>query len=138
VDGCLFCRIVGGSIPATVIAEEERAIAFMDIAPAVPGHALVVPRRHADSALEADERDLGAVMALAGRVGRAAESALGATGVTLLSSVRPDGWQTVFHLHVHVLPRRRGDGLVIPWPGDEAATAAIADAAERLRGALGD
>ena len=136
MDECIFCRIAAGAIPAQVIAEDERAIAFMDIAPAVPGHALVIPRDHAEDALAAADGDLAACLALAARVGRAAVAELGADGVNILSSARPAAGQTVFHLHLHVLPRSAGDGFSFPWHEAGGDAAAIAAAGERLRAAL--
>ena len=133
---CLFCGIAAGAVPATLVAEDEHALAFMDIFPAREGHVLVIPRAHHDDALGADDGALAACMALARRVGRAQEAALGATGVTFLSCARPDGWQTVFHLHVHVLPRHPDDGLVIPWPTAPGEPDALAATAARLRAAL--
>ncbi len=136
MPACLFCEILTGTIPALRIAEDAEAMAFMDINPAVPGHALVIPRDHSVDALAAPPAALAACMVLAGRVGRAAELVLGATGVTFLSCARPDGGQTVFHLHVHVLPRQPADGLSFPWlhkPGDPAVIETIAGS---LRSAL--
>ena len=133
---CLFCSIADGQIPATRVAETVDAIAFMDINPAVPGHMLVIPRLHSDDAFDASSASLGACMDLAARVGRAAVAALDATGITLLSCSRPDGWQTVFHLHVHVLPRHQADGLTIPWPCIPGDSAEIAENARRLRRTL--
>lgn len=135
MDDCLFCRIAEGAIPAQVIAESERALAFMDIAPAQPGHALVIPRRHVADALEATPADLADVWELAGAVGRAAEQAVGATGVSFLSLARPDGGQTVFHLHVHVVPRTAGDGFAL-WPHVPGDPDAIAMRADAYRAAL--
>lgn len=136
MEDCLFCRIASGAIPAQVIAESDRALAFMDIAPALPGHALVIPRHHVADALEASPSDLADVWALAGEVGRAAEGAVGATGVSFFSFARPDGGQTVFHLHVHVVPRTADDGFAL-WPHAPGDTDAIAAAAEAYRVALG-
>lgn len=133
---CLFCRIVTGDVPAIRIAETERAIAFMDIFPAAPGHALVIPRAHSDDALGADDQDLAACMQLAARVGQAAVAELGATGVTFQSLARPDAGQTVFHLHIHVIPRVAGDGFAFPWPQADGDLAQIEGHAARLRGAL--
>jgi len=133
---CLFCGIAAGAIPATIVAEDERALAFMDIFPAAEGHVLVIPRAHHDDALAADDDALAACTALAARIGRAQEAALGATGVTLLSCARPDGWQTVFHLHLHVLPRFPDDGLTIPWPTAPGDAEGLARTAARLRAAL--
>lgn len=135
MDACLFCRIVEGAIPAQVIASSERALAFLDIAPATPGHALVIPRTHVDDALVASADVLADVWALAGEVGRAAETAVGATGVSFFSFAKPDGGQTVFHLHVHVVPRTAGDGVSL-WPHVPGDADEIAAIAERYRGVL--
>ena len=131
---CLFCKIVAGEIPATVVAEDERTVAFMDINPATRGHALVVPRRHTADLGEVPDEDLAAVALAAGRLARRAREALDADGVNFLNSWGRDAWQTIFHFHVHVIPRYQGDPLQLPWrpsPGDEAE---IAGAAEVLRG----
>ena len=133
---CLFCQILAGDVPSIRIAETERAVAFMDIYPAAPGHALVVPRLHVEDALAAADEDLAACMALAARVGRAAESQLGATGITYLSLARPDAGQTVFPLHVHVIPRVAGDEFVFPWAPAAGDPAEIEGHAARLRAAL--
>ena len=136
MSDCLFCRIATGDVPAVRIAETDRAIAFMDIFPAVPGHALVIPRAHADDALVTPDEDLAACMQLAARVGQAAVDALGATGVTFQSLARPDAGQTVFHLHVHVLPRSADDGFAFPWPAREGDLAEIEAIGAQLRDAL--
>ncbi len=118
---CLFCKIVAGEIPATVLAEDERAIAFMDLNPATRGHALVIPREHAADVHVIDPEDLQAVVVLAQRVAKLARAKLGADGVNLLNSNGPAAWQTVFHFHMHVIPRYEGDPLRLPWvpaPGD--------------------
>jgi histidine triad (HIT) family protein len=118
---CLFCKIVAGEIPATIVAEDERTIAFMDINPATRGHALVIPREHAANVFEIDPADLQAVAVAAQRLALRARENLGAAGVNLLNSNGPAAWQTVFHFHLHVIPRYDGDPLRLPWvpaPGD--------------------
>ena len=118
---CLFCKIVAGEIPATIVAESDRAIAFMDINPATRGHALVIPRAHARDVHEIDTEDLKAVAAMAQQLAGRAIERLGADGVNLLNSNGPAAWQTVFHFHMHVIPRYAGDPLKLPWvpsPGD--------------------
>ena len=118
---CLFCKIVAGELPATVVAEDERTVSFMDINPATRGHALVVPREHSVDLLEIPQEDLAAVAAAAKRLAARAKEALGADGVNLLNSCGAAAWQTVFHFHVHVIPRYAGDPLRLPWhpaPGD--------------------
>ena len=126
---CLFCKIVAGEIPATRVAEDDRTIAFMDINPATRGHVLVIPREHAKDLLEIDPEDLVAVAKAAQRVAATMPERLGADGVNLLNSCGRAAWQTVFHFHVHVIPRYAGDPLRLPWtpaPGDRDEIAAAA------------
>jgi histidine triad (HIT) family protein len=126
---CIFCKIVAGELPSTRVDEDERAVAFMDISPATRGHVLVVPRAHARDLLSIDAGDLAACAALAQRVAGRAIERLGADGVNLLNSCRAAAWQTVFHFHLHVIPRYDDDPLRLPWtpgPGDEAEIAAAA------------
>jgi histidine triad (HIT) family protein len=128
---CLFCKIVAGEIPSQRVDEDERTVAFMDINPATRGHALVVPREHAANLLEIEHDDLAATMAAAQRLARTASDRLGADGITLLNGCGAAAWQTVFHFHVHVIPRYDGDPLRLPWtpgPGDADEIAAAADA----------
>ena len=130
---CLFCKIVAGELPSTIIDEDERVIAFMDINPATRGHALVVPRNHARDLLEIGQVDLAATVLGAQRLARRASERLGADGVNLINSCGAPAWQTVFHFHVHVIPRYADDPLRLPWvpaPGDGDE---IAAAAELLR-----
>ena len=127
---CLFCKIVAGEIPATIIADDERTIAFMDINPATRGHALVIPRAHARDVHEISTADLQAVAAAAQAVAGRAIERLGAAGVNLLNSSGAAAWQTVFHFHMHVVPRYEGDPLRLPWtpaPGDNDDIAAAGD-----------
>lgn len=130
---CIFCRIVAGEIPATIVREDERTVAFMDIAPATRGHALVVPRRHSRDLLEVGSEDLHAVLTAAQELARRAEEGLGAPGVNLLNSCGQAAWQTVFHFHIHVIPRYEGDPLRLPWVPEEGDPQEIAAAAQALR-----
>jgi histidine triad (HIT) family protein len=131
VADCIFCAIVAGELPATVVASDERAIAFMDINPATRGHVLVIPRAHSQDIHDIAAEDLAAVIALAQLVSGRARRQLGAEGVNLMHSAGRAAWQTVFHFHIHVIPRYDGDPLVLPWvpaPGDGAEIAAAAAA----------
>lgn len=124
---CLFCKIVAGELPATVVASDDRTVTFMDINPATRGHALVVPRRHARDLLAIDPDDLAAVAQAGQRLARVMADTLGADGVNLLNSCGAPAWQTVFHFHLHVIPRYHDDPLRLPWipgPGDMDAIAA--------------
>jgi histidine triad (HIT) family protein len=128
---CLFCKIVAGELPSQRVDEDERTVAFMDISPATRGHALVVPRSHAANLLEIDAEDLAATIAAAQRLARTAVERFDADGVNLINSCGAAAWQTVFHFHIHVIPRYEGDPLRLPWtpsPGDPDEIAAAADA----------
>ena len=127
---CLFCKIVAGEIPSSRVDEDERTVAFMDINPATRGHLLVVPREHAADLLEVPEADLEACARTAQRLARRVKERLGADGENLLNSCGRAAWQTVFHFHVHVIPRYADDPLRLPWvpePGDRDEIAAAAD-----------
>jgi histidine triad (HIT) family protein len=126
---CLFCKIVAGELPSQRIDEDERTVAFMDVNPATRGHALVVPREHAKDLLEVDPEDLAATVLAAQRLARRISERLSPDGVNLINSCGRAAWQTVFHLHVHVIPRYVEDPLRLPWvpgPGDPDEIAAVA------------
>jgi histidine triad (HIT) family protein len=126
---CIFCKILAGELPARIVDEDELTVAFMDISPATRGHALVVPRRHARDLLSVETEDLAAVATAAARLAGRMTDRLGAAGVNLLNSCGSAAWQTVFHFHVHVIPRYDGDPLRLPWtptPGDGAEIDAAA------------
>ncbi|MFT4084185.1 MAG: HIT family protein [Nocardioides sp.] len=129
---CLFCRIIAGTIPSTKVFEDERTYAFMDIAPATEGHLLVVPKTHSADLREIAPTDLTAVAVTGQRLATHAVEVLGADGVNLLNSCGSAAWQTVFHFHLHVIPRYAGrDGMRLPWdegkPGDPDAIRAIGE-----------
>ena len=126
---CIFCKIVAGELPATIVAEDERTISFMDIAPATRGHALVVPRAHSADLLGIEAEDLSAVALAAQALAARAKERLAADGVNLLNACGAVAFQTVFHFHMHVIPRYEGDSLRLPWvpaPGDPQEIAAAA------------
>jgi len=126
---CIFCKILAGELPATIVDEDERTVAFMDIAPATRGHALVVPRTHTTDLIEVSDEDLAAVIAAARRLASRMQDRLGADGVNLINSCGAAAWQTVFHFHMHVIPRYADDPLRLPWapaPGDPEQIGAAA------------
>ena len=133
---CLFCKIVAGEIPAQIVHEDPRTIAFMDIAPATRGHCLVAPRAHTEDLLTADPDDVAACALVAQELARRAYEDLGAAGVNLLQSSGAAAWQSVFHLHFHVIPRYPGDPLVLPWRHSDGDPVAIGEAAALLRDAM--
>ena len=131
---CLFCKIVAGDLPATIVAEDERTVAFMDINPATRGHTLVVPRNHAHDLTQIDPDDLAAVAHTAQRIAQTMEERLGAHGINLLNSCGAPAWQTVFHFHLHVIPRYNDDPLRLPWKPGPGDADEIQAAARDLRG----
>jgi len=129
---CIFCKIVAGELPATKIDSDERTITFMDINPGTRGHALVIPKEHSKDLLEIDPEDLAAVAKAGQRLAQRMPEALGAAGVNLINSCGSAAWQTVFHFHLHVMPRYEDDTVRLPWtPGD--GKAGHEEAAEALR-----
>ena len=131
---CLFCGIVAGEMSATIIDADELTVSFMDINPVTRGHALVVPRNHARDLHDIDAEDLAAVTRAAHRLAGRACDALGADGINLLNFSGRAAWQTVFHFHLHVIPRYEDDPLRLQWlpgPGDAAEIAAAAELLKR-------
>jgi histidine triad (HIT) family protein len=131
---CIFCKILAGELPARIVEEDERTIAFMDIAPATRGHALVIPRTHASDLLDITPEDLSACALAAQRLAARMKERLGADGVNLLNACGASAWQTVFHFHVHVIPRYEGDPLRLPWVPTAGDAQEIAAAAQELGG----
>jgi histidine triad (HIT) family protein len=129
---CIFCKILAGDLPALIVDEDERTIAFMDIAPATRGHALVIPRAHSTDLLSIEPADLAAVALAAQRLATRAKVRLGADGVNLLNACGRAAWQTVFHFHVHVIPRYEDDPLRLPWVPSEGDREQIQAAAQEL------
>jgi histidine triad (HIT) family protein len=126
---CIFCKIVAGELPATIVAQDELTVSFMDINPATRGHTLVIPRRHTRDLLSVEAEDLRATTDAAQRLAGRMRERLGADGVNLLNSCGAAAWQTVFHFHLHVIPRYAEDPLRLPWtpvPGDAQEIAAAA------------
>lgn len=113
--GCIFCAIVAGEAPARVVHETEHTLAFLDINPITVGHTLVIPKRHATDLHDIDPDDLAATARSAKEVASLLTGRLGSDGVNLLHATGAAAWQTVFHLHIHVLPRVDGD-LPFPFP----------------------
>src|SRR3954447_1047979 len=130
---CIFCKIVAGEIPSHQIDEDDKTLAFMDINPWTRGHALVIPKVHSRNIYDIDPADMAAVMETAQRVSQRARDRLGAEGINLLQSSEPVAMQTVFHTHVHVIPRYADDGLEMPAHPQPAEQEELAALAEELR-----
>ncbi len=133
---CVFCAIRDGRISASVIAEEPRAFAILDINPINDGHTLVMPRTHAGTLYDLSEEDLLATMQLARRVALGIRCALQPHGLNLLQNNGAAAFQSVPHFHIHLIPRWDDDGKGFTWrlvPGDPARMRTMAD---RIRSAL--
>lgn len=136
---CPFCAIIAGQLPASLVWEDATALAFMDLRQAVPGHVLIVPRQHVETLDALDEETAAHLMRLAVRIARASQAAFAPAGFNLWQSNGEAGGQEVPHVHLHVQPRRSGDGLLRIYPAAAPAPtdAAVLDTlATRLRAAL--
>ena len=133
-DDCIFCAIVRGDAPATKVDEDEHTIAFMDIHPWTRGHALVIPREHHKDLHAIPDETLVHVHRSAKRLAARVRDNLGADGVNVLQSTGRAAWQTVFHFHVHVIPRYDDDPLELPVRPQEGDMDEIKQIAEQLGG----
>ena len=135
-SACIFCAIASGAAPARIVHDDERTLAFMDLFPITRGHALVIPKAHSESLLDADPDDAAAVMRTAQRVAQAAMAAYEPDELNLLQTNGAAAMQTVFHLHVHVLPRYVGDGFHVELARHTGEDAELDETAALLRQAL--
>ena len=114
-DDCIFCKIIRGEIPCFKVLEDADVLALMDVNPIAPGHVLVIPKHHAKDILETPLDCVGKAFAGAGRAARAVQKTLAPDGINILQANGPGAKQSVFHLHVHVIPRGMDDGLSMNW-----------------------
>ena len=131
----VFAKILRGELPSHKVYEDDRAFAFLDIMPRAPGHTLVIPKAPARNILDVEPDDLAHVMAVAQKIARAAMQAFSADGVTVQQFNEPAGGQVVYHLHVHVIPRKEGMQLKPPASHKEQP-AVLSDHALKLAAAL--
>jgi histidine triad (HIT) family protein len=134
---CIFCRIVNGELPCTKVYEDDRTLAFMDIAPVVKGHTLVIPKSHSDSLRDTPETVLAEIIPVVGKVARAQYEGLGADGVNVTQANGSVAGQVVPHIHFHVIPRFEGDGHRWNWRQLEYDNPdEMSELANRIAGAL--
>ena len=133
-EDCIFCKIVAGDLPAHKVQEDEHTIAFMDLNPWTRGHALVIPRRHSRNLYEVEDEDLEHAAVASKRLALTMRERLACDGVNLLNCCEAAAWQTVFHTHIHVIPRYDGDPLQLPVRPREAEQDELAAVAADLRG----
>jgi histidine triad (HIT) family protein len=133
-EDCIFCKIAAGDAPAQIVQEDEHTTAFMDLNPWTRGHALVIPRRHSRNLYDIEDEDLDRTLESAKRLALTIRDRLGSDGVNLLNSTEPAAWQTVFHFHVHVIPRYEDDPLRLPGSPMDVGEDELAEVADRIRG----
>ncbi len=130
---CIFCKIAAGMIPSTKLYEDGESLAFMDINPANDGHCLVIPKAHFPTLFAITPEAFAAAGRTVIKVANAVQAALAPDGINLLQANGPGAAQSVFHFHIHVLPRRHNDGLAINWTPKPGNRARIAEIAEKIR-----
>ena len=136
MDDCVFCRIVARQIPATVVHEDEHTLAFMDIGQVNPGHVLVAVKAHAENIFALDDTQAAAVFRAAARLSRAIRDAFAPQGLSVYQANGKAAGQTVFHLHVHLVPRHEGDAMELSWPVQNPPREKLAEYAEKIRAKL--
>jgi histidine triad (HIT) family protein len=120
MDNCIFCKIAGGEIPSITLYEDEDVKVIFDAGPATKGHALVIPKSHAANVFEISEELLAKAHIVAKKIATALKEATGCDGVNILQNNGEVAGQSVFHLHIHVIPRYEGDSANIKWePGQQ-------------------
>ena len=117
-DDCIFCKIANGGIPASTLYEDDNFRVILDAGPASKGHALVLPKQHYEDVCELDEAVGSKVLGLAAKIGRAMKSGLGCAGFNLVQNNGEAAGQTVYHFHMHIIPRYENGPAMISWePG---------------------
>ncbi len=136
MSDCVFCRIVARQIPATVVHEDGQTLAFMDIGQVNPGHVLVALKAHAENLYALDEAQAAAVFRTTARVARAIRAAFAAEGLSVYQANGKSAGQTVFHFHIHLVPRHEGDGMSLAWPVKNPPREKLEEYASRIRAKL--
>ncbi len=133
MENCIFCKIADGKIPSAKVYEDDKTIAFLDISPASKGHCLVIPRKHSESLDKMQSEDAAAVINAAQKVAKAVHGALKADGYNVLMNNGKEAGQVVFHAHLHVVPRFKGDGIMIKWEHKKYENNEVNEYAEKIR-----
>jgi len=136
MSDCVFCRIVARQIPATVVHEDEHTLAFMDLGQVNPGHVLVTVKAHAENLYALNEVQAAAVLPVVARLGRAIRDAFKPAGLSVYQANGKAAGQTVFHYHVHLVPRHEADGMALTWPVKNPPREKLEEYAAKIRDAL--
>jgi len=137
MSDCVFCRIVAGQIPSTKVYEDEHVLTFMDLGQVNPGHVLVAVKKHAENIYELDDIQSAAVARASARVAKAIREAFKPEGLSVYQANGKAAGQTVFHYHVHLLPRHAGDGMELTWPVKNPPREKLEEYAAKIRKTIG-
>lgn len=119
INNCIFCSIIGHEIPSATIYEDEKVIAILDIAPSAKGHTVLIPKNHSKDIFEIPEEEAAHIFTVAKKIGKALKEEINCDGINILQNNGKAAGQTVFHLHVHVIPRYENDAVNLTWtPGE--------------------
>ncbi len=135
-EACIFCKIANGVIPSTTVYEDEDFRVILDLGPASRGHALILPKSHFRDLCEADPLLTAKIFPLAGTIGAAMKQGLGASGFNVVQNNGASAGQTVFHLHIHVIPRYEDGPAMVSWTPEKADTEELAKTASMIKKAL--
>jgi histidine triad (HIT) family protein len=133
---CVFCKIVAGQIPSTRVYEDEHTLAFMDIGHVNPGHTLVAVKKHAATVFELEETQAEAIARAIVKISKALKKTFEPEGLSVYQANGKAAGQTVFHYHVHLLPRHAGDGMELVWPVKNPPREKLEDYAAKIRAEL--
>lgn len=129
----VFSKIIRGELSCAKVYEDELVFAFMDAGQVNPGHVLVVTKTPYETLMDADEESAAAMMRAANKIAKAVQQAFQPEGITILQANKPAGWQTVPHLHLHVLPRYANDGVELTWPRKEPGMDKLLEYAAKIQ-----
>ena len=129
---CVFCKIVKGEIPSFKVYEDEHSLVFMDIAKDVDGHMVAIPKKHVKNILDCDESTLNHLMQAVKKVCNHLTDNCGYDGVNILNASDESAGQSVFHFHLHIIPRKKGDNLNA-WPNFNGASCSIEQMHQKLK-----
>jgi len=137
MSNCIFCRIVAKEIPAAIVYEDEHTLAFMDAGQVNPGHVLVAAKGHAENIYELNDTQAAALLRAAARVARAIRDTYQPAGLSVYQANGKAAWQSVFHYHMHLVPRHENDGMALTWPAKNPPREKLVEYAAAIRKALG-
>lgn len=136
MSDCIFCKIVSGDIPCAKVYEDEHVLAFLDINPLMPGHTLLIPKKHAETIFDMSPEEAAACGAALPKVASAVFKGMDAEGMNILQNNHEISGQEIFHVHFHLMPRKTGDGFKVPWPAKQYGPGEMEAVLEKIRKAF--